>query len=224
VILKSLEKKEGPFSSGEASSPSVFIMVLPFKFKIICSSLFNLLLPRLAFLILDTGHKGSSIALINAYAPTQDRIGKHPHEVDQFHRDLKQLYLNLSKKHFLVLMSGDLNAKLGLKQDKQESFMGQYGKGTRNHPGNLLANFLLEEDLFAANTAFKKSMRFRSTWSGRCKKDKEPLYNMIDYIMVPAKFKGILCILTDTQCYHGHVASSDHGIVVAKMFKTESYQ
>ena len=175
---------------------------------------FTIFSPRLAFLILDTGHKGSSIALINAYAPTQDRIGKHPHEVDQFHRDLKQLYLNLSKKHFLVLMSGDLNAKLGLKQDKQESFMGQYGKGTRNHPGNLLANFLLEEDLFAANTAFKKSMRFRSTWSGRCKKDKEPLYNMIDYIIVPAKFKGIL---TDAQCYHGHVASSDHGIVVAKM-------
>ncbi len=37
-----------------------------------------------------------------------------------------------------------------MKQNDQEVFIGNYGKGSRNENGELLADFLLEEKLFAA--------------------------------------------------------------------------
>ena len=84
---------------------------------------------------------------------------------------------------YMTFIAGDFNSKLGLRLDPSERFMGNYGKGTRNRNGHLLANFLAERDFFAANTAFKHHMRHRSTWHGYIQNAHR--YNQIDYILIP---------------------------------------
>lgn len=177
-----------------------------------CLESFEEVSHRIAILTLRASPR-STIAFINAYAPTAGYKDTDPEEYDRFYQDLGRVYSKLASHHTLVIIAGDFNAKIGLKKSAEETFMGSYGKGTRNYNGNLLANFLHENDLYLANTTFKKAMRHRSTWSGVTKEDK-PLYNMIDYIIIPQRYKGML---EDSQSYHGHRASSDHGIVKAKI-------
>ncbi len=73
----------------------------------------------------------------------------NPQKTEVFYRDLKQLHQQLQKKHSIVLLGGDFNAKLGMKQNDLEVFIGNYGKGSRNENGELLTDFLLEEKLFS---------------------------------------------------------------------------
>ena len=44
--------------------------------------------------------------------------------------------------------------KIGYREKGNESFMGHYGKGTRNSNGEHLIQFLLQHQLYAANTHF----------------------------------------------------------------------
>ena len=51
----------------------------------------------------------------------------------------------------LIFLCGDFNSKLG-REKGNEAFMGHYGKGTRNSNGEHLIQFLLQHQLYAANT------------------------------------------------------------------------
>ncbi len=58
-------------------------------------------------------------------------------------------------------------------------------------------------------------MRMRTTWSGRSIRGKSrPIFNQIDYIFLPSNMK---CLLQNAQSYYGHIHSSDHGLVRARL-------
>ena len=159
--------------------------------------------------------KNKIITIINIYAPTSPVAEKNPEEEDKFYEQLTKTYNNCKNKSSLVLIAGDFNAKLGTKnQTENEAFIGNFGKGTRNHKGHRLAEFLNNNDLYAANTHFKHPMRHRSTWHGLVKNSTGhfiQLHNQIDYVLIPSRMRQTL---KNGRSYSGHSFNSDHSIVV----------
>ncbi len=76
-----------------------------------------------------------------------------------------------------MIVAGYFNAKLGLKKEGR-IIMGSFRKGKRNGSGNLMAEFLTSQQLFATNTIFDKAMTFRTTWSAVIRK--KQVYNQIN--------------------------------------------
>ena len=103
------------------------------------------------------------------------------------------------------MVIGDFNSKVG---KGKEACFGNYGLGERNHRGEYLINFALEQNMKIANTLFKKRSGRMWTWRSPNLTTK----NMIDYI------------LTDFHNYFKDVSvlnrlntGSDHRLVRAKI-------
>ena len=102
--------------------------------------------------------------------------------------------------------------------------MGRYGTGKRNNNGESLLNFLITNDLFAANTAFKHPCRHRTTRVGcipkpgrsRFSSETIPTYVQIDFIICRKKSK---CLLKNARSYeHPRLElKSDHRPVIAQI-------
>jgi hypothetical protein len=114
--------------------------------------------------------KFSIICVVNVYAPTAQRALQKKDEYEDFYKQLNETLRACYNQSSFVVVAGDFNSKLGLRGQSEggvkESFMGNFGKGTRNRNGNRLASFLSEHKLYAANTHCRNSMRHRTTWNG----------------------------------------------------------
>ena len=163
--------------------------------------------------------------VVNAYGPHMKLAEDNPRLITKFYGDLKEASSVCSNVEIIYL--GDFNSKLGtLKSADIEfgfnNYMGSYGMGNRNENGNHLLNFMLENNLFAANTAFQHPCRHRTTytgwrkdWSaGRSSKKTLPVYAQIDYLLCRNRLKPIL---TDARSYGGAQTYTDHRIVVMRM-------
>jgi hypothetical protein len=148
---------------------------------------------------------------------------KGPQEQEKFFSQLQQTYDECRRHSVAVFIGGDWNSKLGLRTPKgrdeeEEKFMGNFGKGTRNKNGDRLAMFLVANNLYAANTHFQHSMRHRSTWGGAIKDRAtgalKQYFNQIDYILVDQQLKSGL---RDSRAYNGQDFNSDHSLVVTRI-------
>ena len=79
-----------------------------------------------------------------------------PRLITKFYCDLNEASNVPSKVEINYL--GDFNSKLGKLRSADiefgfDNYMGSYGVGNRNENGEHLLNFMLENNLFAANTA-----------------------------------------------------------------------
>jgi len=97
--------------------------------------------------------KTNILTIINVYAPTALISAKNPEKLQAFYEQLEQNYMYYKSRSSLIFLCGDFNSKLG-REKGNESFMGHYGKGTRNSNGEHLIQFLLQHQLYAANTHF----------------------------------------------------------------------
>ena len=111
---------------------------------------------------------------------------------------------------------GDLNAKVGGKEDK-ECGIGPFGLGDRNDRGDMLATFCKANSLSITNTYFKHHQRRKYTWispGDRCR-------NQIDYIMIDTAW---MSSITNARTRPGVDCDSDHILVTAnlrmKIYKT----
>lgn len=107
---------------------------------------------------------------------------------------------------YFSIMVGDFNAKLGKKQDESEFSLGQHGIGKRNNRGNTLLQFLLEHNLHAMNTFFKKAKHRRWTWISSDGNTK----NEIDFIITDRKR-----LVQDVTVLNRVSVGSDHRMVRA---------
>ena len=112
-----------------------------------------------------------------------ERVNKNLQEATDFYSQLQQVYDTYSAKSHYVIIAGDLNSKLGVKLNREETFMRSHGKGTRNRNGHLLAEFLQNNRLYATNTTFDVPLKQRTTWSMQIQGKMR--YNQIDYIIIP---------------------------------------
>ena len=112
--------------------------------------------------------KSNTICIVNVYAPTSQFANKCPEERSGFFELLQKTVSECNRKCIMVIVAGDCNAKLGARKEdgEKEAFMGNYGKGTRNHNGGYLATFMNNQNMYASNTHFRHSMRHRTTWTG----------------------------------------------------------
>ena len=149
--------------------------------------------PRLMVLELQGNPKTT---IICAYSPTNESSDE---DINQFYADLRTLTGNIPLHNFLVL-SGDMNAKLG-PSDANFSF----DKGT-NRNGEKLLEYMEEYNLFSASNNFMKPPG--QLWSFEYPSG---LRAQLDYMIFRKKWKNSV---KDTRSYSSFATvGSDHRIV-----------
>lgn len=76
-------------------------------------------------------------------------------EINSFYEDLQKAQTEFENSDRLITM-GDLNSKIGTKCDGEDDVMGNNGYGFRNERGERLICFARSNEMFIANTMFKK--------------------------------------------------------------------
>ena len=102
-------------------------------------------------------------------------------------------------------MMGDLNAKVGVKEDGEESVIGNFGYGQRNDRGDRLVEFAISRKLKILNTFFKKKANRKWTWISPDRVTK----NEIDFIL-----SSDLNIVKDVNVLNKVNVGSDHRMVI----------
>ena len=148
-------------------------------------------------------------------------LNKCEEEVPHFYAQLNEVVDTVEKNSIAVLIGGDFNAKLDIRNrngdETGDIFMGDFGKDKRNVNGDCLSNFLKEHNYYVSNTKFHHPLRHRTTWIinnnlvTKTNGITKLVRNQIDYILVKGCLKNSI---EAARAYHGHIFSSDHGIVI----------
>eukprot|EP00117_Sycon_ciliatum_P048136 scpid21182/ scgid34307/ Craniofacial development protein 2; p97 bucentaur protein len=145
------------------------------------------------------------VRFVVAYGPTAPSADKTPSLREDFYDCLFKAW-NTPNSRTLVFGLGDFNS------------IGLYSKGVRNNNGQALVQWANSWEIVLANTLFRYSMRYRTTWTGSVtNRDTgviSRVYNMIDFIAVPARCRPLI---KRARSYAGTLTSSDHKIVIADM-------
>ena len=159
--------------------------------------------------------KTGAITVIQVYAPN---TSDSENFADEFY-DLLQVHVNKTPKSDILLIMGDLNAKVGEDNSQWETVMGKYRIGNINGRGEKLLTFCATNDLCLTNTMFKQS-KFNRQWTWESPDQRT--HNKIDYIIISNKWKR--CV-TNSRSFPSADVGSDHQLVMANMklkFKTKT--
>ena len=112
-----------------------------------------------------------------------------------------------------IILLGDFNAQVGVKQNEEEYVLGRFGYGKRSQNGHRLIDFLLEHNLTLLNSIFKKNKNSKWTWMSPDGKSR----NEIDYII-----SNHPKLFTDTSVISKLNFNTDHRMVRASLKVTPS--
>ena len=104
--------------------------------------------------------KHCKLTIIQCYAPTNEADDAMK---DDWYEHLIQV-LSKVPRHDMLLVIGDLNAKVGADNVNYERAMGKHGCGTMNNNGERLADFCLNNDLVIGGTIFPHKNIHKLTW------------------------------------------------------------
>ena len=144
------------------------------------------------------------LVIIQVYAPTTEYSEDC---LEEFYKDMREA-MDQTKTTDLVIVMGDLNAKVG--KGKDGEIVGPYGLGTRNERGDRLIEFCEEYNLSISNTQFQHHPRYLYTW----KSPGDVRRNQIDYIMIKQRFKNSII---NVKTLPGADINSDHCLLAAKI-------
>ena len=156
---------------------------------------------RLMRVRLNTKYRKTT--LIQCYAPTE------PSTLEEKEAFYALLDAALSKipKGDLVMLMGDLNAKVGSNNIDIESIMGPHGLGVRNENGELLIDICGKHGLKIGGTMFNHKKCHKVTWVSRA----DGTENQIDHICISRRWSNTLL---DVRSKRGADINSDHHLVV----------
>ncbi|XP_056017322.1 craniofacial development protein 2-like [Ostrea edulis] len=145
--------------------------------------------------------KYAKMTLIQCYAPTNDA------EDDSKTTFYEKLQSTVSKtpRHDILIVLGDLNAKVGNDNEGKKRIMGKHGVGTINENGELLTEFCGVNDLIIGGTLFQHKDIHKITWNSPNGRDK----NQIDHL-INGRWKNSL---SDVRVMRGADCASDHPLV-----------
>ncbi|CAF4531784.1 unnamed protein product, partial [Rotaria sp. Silwood2] len=110
---------------------------------------------------------------------------------DKFYNDLQDTLKDICAKDMIIIM-GDLNARVGQDQQKQRqqhvirSGVGPFTVDIENENGSKLIDFCEMNNIIISNTFFKHKLMHQTSWMHpRTKK-----WHMIDYTLVNKKFRS----------------------------------
>ena len=141
---------------------------------------------------------------MQCYAPTTDSEEKAK---DTFYQQLQKA-LDDVRSHDILLMIGDLNAKVGSSNEGREKIIGKSGCGQMSENGERLADICGLNDLVIGGTIFKHREIHKLTWispDGNVK-------NEIDHVLVNWRWKHSL---HDVTVKRGADVGSDHHLLLA---------
>lgn len=154
---------------------------------------------RVAALILYVNEK-ESIGIVQVYAPTSTAKDS---DMNIFYRDVEKAEEFIKKSTWKIVM-GDFNAKIGHRSPHESDVMGPFGFGTRNQRGERLIRHCRENEMFIANSIFKRKPQQKWTWLSADQVTK----NEIDFILTPNKD----CVL-NVQVLNRFDFATDHRMV-----------
>ena len=141
------------------------------------------------------------------YAPQED---KSEDEKDEFYERLNNT-VQETPRHDVLIVLGDLNAKVGQDNDTREQTYGREGLSQEtNDNGERLIEFCEYNNLTIGGTIFKHKEIHKYTWTSPDGHTK----NQIDHIMINKKWRTSLL---DVKTKRGADIASDHELLVAKI-------
>jgi len=147
-----------------------------------------------------------NMILINIYAPTED---KEDEIEEQFYEELQRTQDRVPK-HDVIIIMGDMNAKLG----KEKVFCQVIGRHTlhniSNENGEMVANYAISNGMFLISTNFQHKKIHIGTWTSP---DHQTI-NQIDHVMVS---KEKMRLIHDVRSKRGYNCDSDHLLVQIKI-------
>ena len=144
--------------------------------------------------------------IIQVYAPTNETTDD---EKDEFYEQLQRTF-DTCNRHDIVIVMGDLNAKVGDDNKDVEGIMGKHGLGNINDNGERLCDFCSMNGLVITGTCFPHRTTHKATWvspDGRTQ-------NQIDHMMIRKEWRRSV---EDTRVYRGADAASDHFLLIMKI-------
>nr|XP_032527792.1 craniofacial development protein 2-like [Danaus plexippus plexippus] len=150
--------------------------------------------------------RARKITVIQCYAPTNLASEE---DKDDFYSALNLTIKNIRKQDIVIVM-GDLNAKVGTENVGCQRHMGTHGLGGRNDNGERFLEFCQDNDLTIGGTLFIHGDHHKYTWNSPDGVTK----NQIDHLAISAKWRSSLL---DVRNRRGADIDSDHHLLVAKV-------
>ncbi|XP_062592881.1 craniofacial development protein 2-like [Saccostrea cucullata] len=126
---------------------------------------------------------------------------------DEFYEQL-QMVVSKVPQHDMLLIMGDLNAKVGNDNTDCEKSMGKHGCGIKNDNGERFIDFCLNNNQTIGGTIFPHKDIQKLTW----KSPDGRTTNQIDHITVNSKWRKSL---QDVRVCRGADVNSDHYLLKA---------
>ena len=146
------------------------------------------------------------VSVVMCYAPTNNADEE---DKDAFYTQLQAVVDKILRRDMLILM-GDLNAKVGSDNTGREKEMGKNGLGVMNENGELLADFCAFNELKIGGTLFPHRRCHKATLVSPDRQTE----NQIDHIVVRQRWGSSL---QDVRAKRGADIGSDHHLVIAKL-------
>ncbi|XP_063411298.1 craniofacial development protein 2-like [Mytilus trossulus] len=144
--------------------------------------------------------------IIQVYSPTNNADEE---EKDDFYNSLQTTVNSVPKRDILMLL-GDLNAKVGKDRTGREREMGPNGIGEMNENGEIFADFCAVNSLVICGTLFPHKNCHKITWVS----PNEVTENQIDHIAISQRWRSSL---QDVRNKRGADIASDHHLIIAKI-------
>ena len=143
--------------------------------------------------------------VIQAHAPTNEAIDE---EKDEFYSQLQDSISSCSR-HDMIIVMGDLNAKVGSSNTHRGKVMGKFGVGIMNDNGERLCDFCSVNGLVITGTIFPHKEIHKLTWRSPDGKT----VNQIGHVMVNGRMRASIM---DTRVMRGADVYSDHYLLRAR--------
>ena len=114
------------------------------------------------------------------------------------------------KQSDIVILLGDLNAKIGGDNSGLKNVMGRHGMGIRNENGEMFIDLCMNYNLVIGGSLFLHKDIHKATWVA----PNQRTFNQIDHIAISKKWRRSLL---DVRSYRGADVASDHHLVVAQL-------
>ena len=107
-----------------------------------------------------TTHKKINLQVVQCYAPTNDAADETK---DHFYNRLYHI-LQAKKEKDIIILMGDMNAKIGGNNNGYELVMGRHGLGSINENGERFAAACADNNLVIGGSIFPHKDIHKATW------------------------------------------------------------
>jgi len=145
------------------------------------------------------------LTIVQCYAPTNVATNE---EKEAFYGLLETTLQHIKQSDIVILM-GDLNAKIGEDNLGLKNVMGRHGMGVRNENGEMFIDLCMNYNLVIGGSLFPHKDIHKATWVA----PNQRTFNQIDHVAISKKWRSLL----DVRSYRGADVASDHHLVVAQL-------